>query len=156
MLKGKNMLSLISSSHYIQDALHIILWLMFFSLAVAVHNAKSEEGTFASEKPTLATKSISSDIRRQLPYRFDTNLALNRPVNDISAGTRSSNTPKLSFFSAPKNEDGWSVNIQKEAPTSSNCATSSTTCFDSKDVQPNEIKPQQESYWFVLRKAFHF
>jgi hypothetical protein len=150
------MLSLITSSHYIQDAFHIGLWFMFLSLAVAVHNAKSEEGTFATGKPILTTKNISSDIRRHLPYRFDTNLALNRPINDVYAGTRSSSTPKLSFFTAPSNEDGWSVNIQKQAPTSNDCSTSSSTCFDSKDVQPNEIKPRQESYWFVLRKAFHF
>jgi hypothetical protein len=149
------MLSLISGSHHIQDAFHIGLWFMFLSLAVAAHNAMSEEVTFAAGKPTLTTKNISSDIRRQLPYRFDTNLALNRPINDVYAGTRSSSTPKLPFFTAPSNEDGWSVNIQKQAPTSSDCSTSSSRCFDSKDVQPNEIKPQ-ESYWFVLRKAFHF
>jgi hypothetical protein len=150
------MLSLINSSHYIQDAFHIGLWLMFLSLAVAAHNAMSEEGTFAAGKPILTTKNISSDIRRQLPYRFDTNLALNRPVNDAYTGTRSSGMSKLSFFNEPSNEDSWSVNVQKEAPTSSNCTSSPPTCFDSKDEQPNGIKPRQESYWLVLRKAFHF
>ena len=156
MLKGMKMLSLISSSHYMQDTLHFGLWLMFLSLAVAVHNAKSEEVTFANQKPALTTKSISSDIRRQLPYRFDTNLALNRPVNSLSAWTGSNNTSKLSFFTEPRNEDGWSVNIQKQAPSSSDCAASSTTCLDTKDLPPNEIKPRQESYWLVLRKVFHF
>ena len=150
------MSSLVLGYHHTHDAVQIFIWLLFFGFAIAVHTAHADETTFATEKNTLTTKHISSDIRRQLPYRFNSSLALNNPYNALSSGKEINSKPQLSFFTEPQ-EDGWSVNIQKEAPTSSNCSPLSfLKCFNSNDERADDGTPQRESFWFVLRKAFHF
>ena len=151
------MSSLVLGYHNTHDAVQICLWLLFFGLAVAINTAHADEATFAAEKNALTTKHISSDIRRQLPYRFNSSIALNSPYNALSSGKEFNRTPRLSFFSEPQKEDGWSVNIQKEAPSSSNCSPLSfLKCFDSNDDRADDGTPQKESFWLVLRKAFHF
>jgi hypothetical protein len=150
------MTSLIPNPHFIQDATHICMWFLLIGFAIATHTAQAEEGKFATEKNTLTNRVMSSDIRRPLPYQSNTNIALNGQNNALLAGAGSGGTPRLSFFNEPEEEDSWSVNIQKQAPSSSKCSPSSLTCFDSNDDRTSEIKPQQDSFWFVLRKAFHF
>jgi hypothetical protein len=148
------MFSLIPDNYHIQDAMQICIWFLLFGLAVAAQTAHSEESVFATENNTLTAKVVNSDIHRQLPYRFNSNVALNHPNYAVPTGL--SSTPRLSFFTEPKDEDSWSINIQQQAPSSSNCSSSSLTCFDSKDDQLNDAKSQHNSFWFVLRKAFHF
>jgi hypothetical protein len=151
------MTGLILDSQHIHDAVQICIWFLFFGFAVAVHAAHADEGTFVTGKNTLTAKNISSDIRRQLPYRFNTNLALNGQFNTLSTGTKFSSSPRLSFFTEPQEEDGWSINIQKQAPSSSKCSPLSfLKCFDSNDERPDDASTQKDSFWFVLRKAFHF
>lgn len=156
ILKGKHMSSLIPDSYFIHDALQICVWFVFFGLAVAAHTAQPEEGSFAIKKETLTTKLISPDTYLQPSYRLNTNVALNRAKDAVPIGAGFSITPRLPIFTEPKKEDDWSINIQKQISSSSDCsALSSPQCLDSKDEGPY-IKHQQDSFWFVLRKAFHF
>lgn len=149
ILKGKHMSSLIPGSYFIQDVMQICAWIAFFGLAVAAHTAQSEEGSFAIEKDTSTTKPASSDTHWQPSYRLGTDAAPSR--DGVSSA------PRLFLFAEPKKEDGWSINIQKQTPSSStDCSPlSSLPCLESKDER-SDIKPQQDSFWFVLRKAFHF
>ena len=157
ILKGKHMSSLIPGSYFIQDVMQICAWIAFFGLAVAAHTAQSEEGSFAIEKDTSTTKPANSDTHWQPAYRLDTNVALKRPKDAVPSGDGFSSAPRLFLFAEPKKEDGWSINIQKQTPSSStDCSPlSSLLCLESKDERP-DIKHQQDSFWFVLRKAFHF
>jgi hypothetical protein len=149
--------TLIPSSYFVHDAMQICLWFVFLGLAVATHTAQSDEGEFAMEKNTATNQFAGPDTNWQPSYRLNTaNVMLNRSKDAAPSGTGFSSTPRLSLLAEPKKEDDWSVNIQKQIPTSSNCSSlSSLMCLDSKDEGPDN-KPQQDSFWFVLRKAFHF
>jgi hypothetical protein len=150
------MSSLIPGSCLIHDALQICAWFAFFGLAVAAHTAQCEENSLAFNKETLTAKPGSPSIYRQPSYRLDKDIAFNRPKNSLSTGTEFSNTHQLLNFTEPKKEDDWSINIQKQTPSSGNCSPSSSLlCQDSKEEQP-DIKPLRDSFWLVLRKAFHF
>jgi hypothetical protein len=150
------MSSLISSSNLIQEAMQIDLWFVFVGLAVAAHTAQSEEGSFAIKEETLLIKPVSSDTHWLPSYQLNTNVALNRSKDAVPTGAGFSSTPRLLLVAEPKKEDGWSINIQKQIPSNSDCSPLlSHPCFDSKEERP-DIKPQRESFWFVLRKAFHF
>lgn len=151
------MSTLIPGSYFVQDAMQICVWLVFLGLAVAAHTAQSEEGEFAIEKDTVTNQFASPETHWQPSYRLNTaNVTLNRSKDAVPSGTGFSSTPRLSLLAEPKKEDDWSVNIQKQIPTSSNCTSlSSLMCLDSKDEGPDN-KPKQDSFWFVLRKAFHF
>lgn len=151
------MSNLIPGSYLIQDAMQICVWIVFITLAVAAQTAHSEEGAIATGKDTLTPKLINPGIHRQFPYRFNTNVALNRPNDAANSEPGFSSSPRLLNFTEQNREDDWSINIQKQAPSSSDCSKSSTLpCLDSKDDQLKDAKPQQESYWLVLRKVFHF
>lgn len=145
----------ISGSCIIQDAMQICAWLVFLGLAVAAHTAQSEDGSFTIEKDPLTAELASPYTHRQSSYKINANVALNRSNDSAPFGTGLSNTSRLLHFTEPKNEEDWSINIQKRDPSSSSCSSqSSIQCLDSKDEGPD--KPQQDSFWFVLRKAFHF
>jgi hypothetical protein len=150
------MSSLISSSNLIQEAMQVGLWFVFVSLAVAAHTAQSEEGSFALKKDILSIKPVSSDTHWQPSYRLNTNVALDRSKDAAPTGVGFSSTPRLLLVAEPKKEDDWSINIQKQIPSNNDCSPmSSLLCLDSKEERP-DIKPQRDSFWFVLRKAFHF
>ena len=150
------MSSLIPGSYFIHDALQVCVWFAFFGLVVAAHTAQCEENSLAINKETLTAKPGSPSIYRQPSYRLDKDIALNHPRDALSTGTGFSSTPQLLNFAEPKKEDSWSINIQKETPSSGDCSSSSSLlCQDSKDERP-DIKPQRDSFWLVLRKAFHF
>ncbi len=157
ILKGKHMSNLIPGSYNIQDAMQICVWIFLIILAVTAQTAHSEEGAVANGKYALTPKLINPGINQQFPYRFNTNLAFNHPNETVNSEPAFNRSPRLLNFTEPNKEDNWSINIQKQAPSSSDCSTSSTlTCLDSKDNQLKDAKPQQESYWLVLRKVFHF
>jgi hypothetical protein len=150
------MSSLISTSNLIQEAMQVGLWFVFVSLAVAAHTAQSEEGSFALKKDILSIKPVSSDTHWQPSYWLNMNVALNRSKDAAPTGVGFSSTPRLLLVAEPKKEDGWSINIQKQILSNSDCSPlSSHLCLDSKEERP-DIKPQRDSFWFVLRKAFHF
>jgi len=150
------MSSLISGSNLIHEAMHVGLWFVFFGLAVAAHTAQSEEGSLAVKKDISSIKRVSSDTHWQPSYWLNTNVALNRSKNVAPTGVGFSSTPRLFLVAEPKKEDDWSINIQKQIPSNSDCSPSSShLCFDSKEEQP-DIKPQRESFWLVWRKKFHF
>jgi hypothetical protein len=132
------------------------LWFVFVGLAVSAHTAQSEEGSFALKKDILSIKPVSSDTHWLPSYRLNTSVALNRSKDAAPTGAGFSSTPRLHLVAEPKKEDGWSINIQKQIPSNSDCsALSSHPCFDSNEERP-DIKPHRESFWFVLRKVFHF
>lgn len=150
------MSSLISSSNLVQETMQVGLWFVFVSLAVAAHTAQSEEGSFVLKRDILLIKPVSSNTYWLPSYQLNTTVALNRSKDAEPTGAGFSSTPRLLLVTEPKKEDGWSINIQKKIPSSSDCsALSSHLCLDSKEERP-DIKPQRESFWFVLRKAFHF
>jgi hypothetical protein len=151
------MSNLISGSYLAQDTLQLCIWTAFLALAVAAQTALAEENAFATSKYSLTDSVVNPAVGRQYAYRFNADVALNRPDDAMSANTWTDNTPRLPNFTEQKTDDDWSINIQKQAPSSSDCSTSTTLpCLTSKNDQAPEIKPQQESYWVVLRKAFHF
>ncbi|HTN93329.1 MAG TPA: hypothetical protein VMJ33_01985 [Gallionella sp.] len=151
------MSNLIPGSYNIQDTMQICVWIFFIILAVMAQTAHSEEGAIANGKFALTPKLINPGINQQSPYRFNTNLAFNHPNEAVNSEPAFNRSPRSLNFTEPNKEDDWSINIQKQAPSSSDCsATSTLPCFDSKDDQLKDAKPQQESYWLVLRKVFHF
>ena len=148
------MFSLTSTSNLKQEAMKVCLWFVFVSLAVAAHTAQSEEGSFALKKDTI--KLVSSDSSWQPSYQLNTSVALNRSKDATPTGVKFSSTPRLLLVAEPKKEDDWSINIQKQIPSNNDCSTlSSLLCIDSKQERA-DIKTQRNSFWFVLRKAFHF
>lgn len=150
------MSSLIPGSYFIHDALQICVCFAFFGLVVAAHTAQCGEDSLRFNKETLTAKPASPGIYWQPSYRLDKDIAFNRPKNSLSTGAGFSNTPQLLNFTEPKNEDNWSINIQKQTPSSGECSPSSSLlCQNSKDERP-DTKPQRDSFWLVLRKAFHF
>lgn len=150
------MSSLIFSSNLMHETMQIGLWFVFVSLAVAAHTAQSKEGSFALKEQILLIKPVSSDTHWLPSYQLNTNVALNRSKDATPTGVGFSSTPRLLLVAEPKKEDGWSINVQKQIPSNSDCSPlSSHPCFDSKEERP-DIKPHRDSFWFVLRKAFHF
>ena len=151
------MSNLIPGTYLVQDALQICVWIAFITFAVATQMAHSEENAIATGEYTLTPKLINPGTNQHAPYRFSTNLALNRPNEAVNLETGINSSPRLLNFTTPNKEDDWSINIQTQAPSSNDCSASSTLpCLDSKDDQPKDVKSQQESYWLVLRKVFHF
>jgi hypothetical protein len=150
------MTSLIFNSNLTQSRVRTGIWILFVSLAVASPAAQSAEGSFALKKETPSIKSVNSYPRWQPYYRLNTNLALNRSKDTASTGAGFSNSPRLFLNAEPKAEDNWSINIQKQNPSSNDCLKLPTSlCLGSTEEQP-EIKTQRDSFWLVLRKAFHF
>jgi len=157
ILKGMHMSNFIPGSYPAQDALQLCVWVVFLALAIAAQTALAEDYAFASSKYSLASSVTNPNAGRQYAYRYNTELALNRPADDMSADSGTDTIHRLPNFSEQKKDDDWSINIQKQAPSSSDCSTSTTLpCLAAKEDQATEVKPQQESYWLVLRKAFHF
>jgi hypothetical protein len=150
------MSSLTHSSDLIQVAQQICFWFAVLGLAVSAHTAQSEEVSFAIEKNNSTIKLVSSDTYWKPSYQINPNITPNRSKDLLPSVTKSSNSFKLLRYADTNKEDDWSLNIQMQGPTSGNCSPSSSlACLDSKDERP-DIKPQHESYWLVLRKAFHF
>lgn len=147
---------LISRSRFIQEAMRAGLRLLLVSLAVAAHTAQSEEGSFALRKDIVSIKSVSSDPYRLPSYRLNANVGPNRSKDAAPTGAGFSSAPRLLLVAEPQKEDDWSINIQKQIPTSSDCShLSSHPCFDPNDEGPDN-KPRHDSFWLVLRKTFHF
>jgi len=147
---------LISGSNLVQEVMQAGLWFVFVSLSVAANTAQSEEGSFALKKEILSIKSASSDTHWPPSYRLNMNVGLDRSKDAASTGAGFSSTPRFLLVAEPKKEDDWSINIQKQIPSSNDCSTlSSHPCFDSKNEGPDN-KPRLDSFWLVLRKTFHF
>jgi len=156
MLKGKYMSSLTHSSDIVQFAQHICAWIVILGLAFSAQTAQSEEGSFTVKKNISAPKIVSLETYWQPSYQLSQNVAPNHSIATPPTDAEFSNSPRLLHFSEPQQKDDWSINIQKQTPSSGDCAPlSSLLCLDSKDEQP-DINAQQESFWFVFRKAFHF
>lgn len=150
------MSSLTHGSELIQVAQQFCMWIVVLGLAVSAHTAQSEEGSFAVEKNISTNKLVSSDTYWKPSYQINPNITPNRSKDSLPSVAKSSNSFRLPRYADTKNEDDWSLNIQMQGPTNGNCNPSSSfACLDSKDERP-DIKPQHESYWLVLRKAFHF
>ena len=150
------MSSLIPNSCFTQEVMHVCLGVVFVGLAIAAHTAQSEEGSFAHNPDILTTKLVSSDTDWQPSYRLNTNVALNRSEDSAPTGLGFSGTPRLFLVTEPKKEADWSINVQKQIPSGSNCSPlSPILCFDSKEERP-EIKPRRDSFWVVWRKALPF
>lgn len=150
------MSSLTHGSDLTQVAQQICIWIAVLGLAVSANTAQSEEGSFAVEKNISTTKLVSSDTYWKLPYQINPTIAPNHSRDSTPSVAKSSNSFKLIQYADSKKEDDWSINIQMQGPTNGNCSPSSSlACLDSKDERP-DIKPQHDSYWLVLRKAFHF
>ena len=146
---------LIFSSNQKHEIVQAGLWFLFVSLAVAAHTAHSDEGSFAFKKDIVSIKSLSFDTHWLPSYRLNTNVALNRSKDAAPTGTGFGSTPPLLLVTVPKHDD-WSINIQKQIPSSNDCSSlSSRLCFDSIDEGPDN-KTQHNSFWLVLRKTFHF
>jgi len=150
------MSGLIFGSNIIHEAMHVGLWFLFIGLAVTAHTAQSEEGSFSFKKDISTFSLVNPDTQWQPSYRINTNVALNRSKDASPIGAGASSTPRLLLVAEPKKEDDWSINIQKQIPSSNNCSPlSSLLCFDSKEERP-DIKPLRDSFWVVWRKALHF
>lgn len=150
------MSSLTHGSDLTQVAQQICIWIAVLGLAVSANTAQSEEGSFAVEKNISTTKLVSSDTYWNTPFQINPNIAPSRSSDSIPSVAKSRNSLKLLRFADTNKEDNWSLNVQMQGPASGDCSPSSSlVCLDSKDERP-DIKPQHESYWLVLRKAFHF
>jgi hypothetical protein len=151
------MSSLIPGPYFLHDALQICVWFAFFGLAVAAHTAHCEEGSLVINKQAMTAKPANRAIYWQPSYRLDKDIALDRSRGALSTGTGFSNAPPLLNFTEPKKVDDWSINIEKQTPSSGGDCSPSTSllCQDSKEERP-DIKPQRDSFWLVFRKAFHF
>lgn len=156
MLKGKHMSSLSHGSDIVQFAQHFCVWIVFLVLAISANTAHSEEGSYVIKKDISASKIVRSGTYWQPSYRLSQNIAPNNSIASVTTDAEFSNAPQLLHFSEPQKKNDWSINIQKQTPSSGDCSPlSSLLCLDSKDEQP-DIKTQKDSFWFVLRKAFHF
>jgi hypothetical protein len=156
MLKGKYMSSLSHGSDIVQAAQHFCVWVVFLGLAISANTAHSKESSYVNKKDISASKIVRSDSYWQPSYRLSQNIATNNSIASVATDTEFSNAPQLFHFSEPQKKNDWSINIQKQTPSSGDCSPlSSLLCLNSKDEQP-DIKTRQDSFWFVLRKAFHF
>jgi hypothetical protein len=150
------MSSMAQSSDIAQVAQHICACIVFFGLAFSAHIAHSEESSFAVSKNISKSKIVSSETNWQPSYRLSRNVAPNNTIASLPTDTDFGAASRLFHFSEPQQKNEWSINIQKQTPSSENCSQlPSLLCLDSKDEQP-DINTQQDSFWFVLRKAFHF
>jgi hypothetical protein len=150
------MSSLTHGSDLLQVAQQFCFWFVVVGLAVSAHTAQSEEVSFAIDKNNSTIKLVSSDTYWKSPYQVNPNITPNPSRDSLPSLTNASNSFKLLRYADTKKEEEWSLNIQMQGPADGNCSPStSLACLDSKDERP-DIKPQHESYWLVLRKAFHF
>jgi hypothetical protein len=150
------MSSLTHGSDIIQAAQHIFVWIVFLGLAVSANTAHSKEGSYVIKKDISASKIVRPETYWQPSYRLSQNNATYNSIAFVNADAEFSNETRLFHFSESQQKNDWSINIQKQTPSSGECSPlSSLLCLDSKDEQP-DINAQQDSFWFVLRKAFRF
>ena len=151
------MSGLIPVSFLAHKASQICCPVVFLGLAFAAHMAQSEEGYFAPDTDILKVQLVRSDTDLQPSWRLDTDSAFNRSGSSIATGSEFGHKPRLFLVAEPKKENDWSFNIQKQNPAGGDCSSLvSLVCTDSKEEQPADIQPPRQSFWVVLRKAFHF
>jgi hypothetical protein len=150
------MSSLIPGSCFIQELISVRFGFVFIGLAVAAHPAQSKEGSFAPNPDILTIQLVSSETEWRLPYRLNTNVALNSSTDSALTGLGISNTPRLFLVAEPNKEIFWSTIAPKKITSDSDCSSSSPLlCFESKEERL-EIKPRRDSVWVVWRKMFPF
>lgn len=147
------MSSPIASPHLIQDTMQVCIWFMILGFAAVVNKAHADEGLFASRQAVSTTRLAYQETRKQHPYKLNRNIAINNTTG-ISTGYGS--TPGLPDYAELKEQDVWSINIQKQAPAGDGCSIlKSLFCFDPKEERADG-DTQKESFWVVLRKVIHF
>ncbi len=150
------MSGLIPGSYLLHDAMQICLWYVVVGLAVAAHTAHAKEDSFVPKKHALKIELVSADTEWQPSYRLDSDVALFYPVDPVPAGLGFISKARPFLVDEPKKEDQWSINLQRQIPSGTDCTRmSSLVCFDSQDQQ-TVVKPLRDSFWVIWRKALHF
>ena len=150
------MYSLTNSSDLIHITQQICLCLALFGFVVAVHNAHADEVAVPIKKEQSTTNVVRPGSYWTPSYRLGQDISPNPAKGSTASRTRfGSSLQSLARADASRRDD-WSINIEKQAPVSEDCANSSTlSCLDTKETPP-DATTHHESYWLIFRKAFHF
>jgi hypothetical protein len=144
------------TSNLIQEVMQLGLCFVLVSFSVAAHVVQAAEAPIALDKDTLSVEAVNSDTHWLPDYRINSKIELKWSKSAASTRLGFSSTPQLLVVTEPKREDDWSITIQRQIPTMTDCSPlSSYLCPDSIDQGP-DIQPQHDSLWFVLRKPFDF
>jgi hypothetical protein len=142
--------------YFIQDTMRTCVWVILFGLSITGQAARSEEGPYVIEKGSLSTRLAGPVTSGQSPYQTNHNAVIYRSRNTASIGASPSSTSTIPLLAEPKTEDNWSVNIQRQIPAVEDCPPeSSLQCIKSSEDRI-DTETHRDSFWFVLRKVFHF
>jgi hypothetical protein len=145
-LKEGNMSDFIYGSCVFQDAVRMLLGIVFFGFAIASYSAQFDEGSFNHE---------SHYTHWNPSYRLNTNVVLYRSKDALHTGVGLSGKPLFSLVTEQIKESDWSISIQQQISSFSDCSPlSSLLCFDSK--QERFDTNNASHHWVVLRKSISF
>jgi hypothetical protein len=106
------MSTVIPSSYFMQQVMHLCFGVVFVGLALAAHSAHSEEVSFTPTPKIFNTQLEHSDIGLQhsYPLWLNTNFAVTGSMDFSPAVSEFSNTPQLLLSLEPIIESDWSTN----------------------------------------------